>query len=405
MGVHVRRFATLHACRPIPVLAIRCLSRGRGRRAGPNAADVAAAAFEQHHETAFGSRWAGLRAALGSPVEHVAWVNQYLPLPSVSSVIGAGGVRKDHSGGCMLWSRSASGSLAKPVLIPAAAATGVSLASHYALDGASPLPALRLAPRPGHATLDMCAAPGGKSLVLASQLFPPDEGAGARYGAGGSAERSLLVCNDRSGPRRGRLRGVLETHLPPHLLLGGGSVCGRSGRIEPGSHGVVVTGADAARWGVGSGPDAAGSATRRGGAFDRVLVDAPCSSERHFVGAVARRARAAAEWSPARLGRDAQLQLSILRRALRLLRAGGRVVYSTCSLSSVQNDAVVERLLSSPRDGADLQLADPVGGPLEEASIAPLLAGAERTRFGAQVLPDASPSGHGPLYWAVIERR
>ena len=145
--VHARRFATLHAWhgRPIPVLAIRCLSRGRGRRAGPNAADVAAAAFERHHETAFGSRWAGLRAALGSPVEHVAWGNQYLPLPSVSSVIGAGGVRMDHSGGCMLWSRSASGSLAKPVLIPAAAATGVSLASHYALDGASPLPALRLA--------------------------------------------------------------------------------------------------------------------------------------------------------------------------------------------------------------------------------------------------------------------
>ena len=85
-----------------------------------------------------------------------------------------------------------------------------------------------------------------------------------------------------------------------------------------------------------------------------------------------------------------------------MLAVGGRLVYSTCSLCDEENDGVVTKLLAHRRHGAGLKLVDALGGPLAEASIAPLLEGVHKTRCGALMLPDKS--AFGPLYWAVLER-
>ena len=258
--------------------------------------------------------------------------------------------------------------------------------SHYALDGASPLPAIALAPRPGHRVLDLCAAPGGKTLVLAGQLF----------GAAASSPRTLLISNDRSQPRRTRLRRVIEEFVPKRFLREQSELSENpdapAGMTAP-SGCIAVTGVDAAAWGRGM---AAPRWSTIG--FDRILIDAPCSSERHFM-----HGAADAMWSRSRLKRDAELQGSILRNGVRMLAVGGRLVYSTCSLANEENDGVVSKLLNHKRHGAGLALVDALGGALAEPSIASLLKGVQRTRYGALMLPDSSR--FGPLFWAVIERR
>ena len=76
-------------------------------------------------------------------------------------------------------------------------------------------------------------------------------------------------------------------------------------------------------------------------AFDAVLVDAPCSSERHLL----HDPQEMATWTPKRTKQNAKRQLDILLQAIFAARPGGRLLYSTCSISPVENDDVVEKLL------------------------------------------------------------
>merc|ERR1719352_1303514 len=143
--------------------------------------------------------------------------------------------------------------------------------------------------------------------------------------------------------------------------------------------------------------------------FDRVLVDAPCSSDRHFAAEWAAsatrghatgveggkggpghrkpkpRARKAVAsdggsfggvWSKGRLKRDAQYQLLLVRRAVSLLKPGGRLVYSTCSIDPQQNDGVIQKLLDKV---SYLRLLDPLG-ELQGAGVDELVDRVERTK-------------------------
>ena len=377
-------------------------------------------AFGDYWAVQFGSRWSALSSALAAPVEHVAFSNPWRPWSSSLAFHGSrwsktpSKWRKVSHGGGAVFHMLREPSRGESAVCPAAA-TVSGLAAHFALDGASPLPALALDARPGSRCIDLCAAPGGKSLILAGELFGPPAAMVQPSSDAPPAPTTptLLVTNDRSSTRRTRLRAALEGFLPAHLLgadllsadgdgdAGGGSdvAGGDDAGLGPRS-GVSVTGADAARWG--------GKEERWAGFFDRVLVDAPCSSERHFVhklvGATPEQQQVLlGEWSASRLGRDAKQQYAILGNAARLLAAGGRLVYSTCSLDNAQNDGVVARLLSSKKHGAGLTLADPLER-LSEPALAPLVKGVVRTEGGGAIaLPDESR--FGPLFWAVIERR
>ena len=382
--------------RTIGARAARGSRRASGGR-GARSSSGLEASFEQHWSEAFGERWLALRAALAMPTEHVAWLNSFAQSHSMLASCH----EVCHSSGCTLCVPEMPGGgdsvLPAPVMLPAPGAE--ELSSHYLLDGASPLPALRLAPRRGHRVLDLCAAPGGKSLVLAGQLFSR---AAVLADDGSTTGATVLVSNDRSAARRARLRRVLKGYLPQRLMHDAHSLlpsllAPRKAELEA----VAVTGIDAAQWGRGM--------PWSDVTFDRILVDAPCSSERHFLHAEATSHHggtdpaAAAVWSRGRLRRDAAHQASILRNAARLLAVGGRLVYATCSLDDAQNDGVVRKLCDHKRHGEGLMLGDALGGPLAEPSLMPLLAGAHRTSCGAIMLPDTSR--FGPLYWAVLERR
>ena len=102
-----------------------------------------------------------------------------------------------------------------------------------------------------------------------------------------------------------------------------------------GLRGVTVIEADAAEMGVGS------------GGFDRVLVDAPCSD----LGALASRPDARWRKSPRQIERLVELQDRILRSATTMLRPGGVLVYSTCTISRRENEDRVAALLAASGAG------------------------------------------------------
>ena len=208
--------------------------------------------------------------------------------------------------------------------------------------------------------LDMCAAPGGKTLVLAS----------------GMGQEAQLQANELSRARRARLLTVLDEHLPPEI---------RS-RID-------VTGYDAAAL-----------PRYRQAYYDRILLDAPCSSERHVI----TDAKHLACWTPARIKMLAQRQWALLSAAFLLLKQGGFLVYATCALADAENDGVVQRLLKKYKTDAAVHSGTAAIKP--EAANTAAANGSntksilgEKTLFGSRFLPDTC-GGAGPLYFSLIEK-
>jgi 16S rRNA (cytosine1407-C5)-methyltransferase len=229
--------------------------------------------------------------------------------------------------------------LEKAGAVPFSAGRTARLALPYLLDRASILAAGSLRLPEAGLVLDACAAPGGKSLVIASSM-------------GGETR---LLANELSRERRRRLVKVLDEHLDAALR-----------------ERVAVSGVDAA---------ALGGKKTEHERFDAVLLDAPCSSEAHVL----QDPKALARWTAARPRFLAQRQWALLSAAFLLLRPGGSLVYATCALSPDENDGVAARLAGKYRGGAVL---DEPGFPE-----------GEKTEYGRLILPDAD-GGIGPLYVA-----
>ena len=122
--------------------------------------------------------------------------------------------------------------------------------------------------------------------------------------------------------------------------------------------------------------------------FDRILVDAPCSS----TGVIRRHPDIKLLRRPGDIAAFAAMQLQILRSALRLLAPGGRLLYSTCSVLPQENEQVVAHLLESE---PGLRAA-----PLPTLQLAP---GAAARGPGAQLIPGAEAGTDG-FYYACVEK-
>jgi 16S rRNA (cytosine1407-C5)-methyltransferase len=137
-------------------------------------------------------------------------------------------------------------------------------------------------------------------------------------------------------------------------------------------------------------------------AFDAILLDAPCSSERHVLRQAGPRSgsggpgerTALAEWSPARIRGLAARQWALLSSALIMLKKGCCLVYSTCALSPEENDGVVARAQAKYRD-RDGEPSLRFDKPVYEGPDG--LAGAEETEYGISIMPDRN-GGAGPMY-------
>ena len=164
----------------------------------------------------------------------------------------------------------------------------------YYLQEASAMSAVALLdPRPGERVCDLCAAPGGKSTQIAGRML----------GEG------FLLCNEWSPKRAKILSQNIERLGVSNALVTNETVENLSRRLPE--------------------------------YFDRVLVDAPCSGEGMF-----RKEEAAiTDWSEETVAMCAERQREILRSAAKLLRPGGRLVYSTCTFAPEENEETVAAFL------------------------------------------------------------
>lgn len=203
--------------------------------------------FESYYAGLFGERWQKIKAAFSKSPDYVEWK--------------AGG------------------------------------AESYFLDSASVRAAVSLPLSGAKKILDMCAAPGGKTLVLASNMD----------------DDAILYSNERSPERKRRLDRTVQTCLPEK----------NSSRVKT------------------SCKDGAKLCLESQNLFDRILLDAPCSSERHVLADP----KYLSEWSPSRIKTLSVSQWALLSSAWRILAPGGFMVYSTCALSPDENDKVISKLL------------------------------------------------------------
>jgi 16S rRNA C967 or C1407 C5-methylase (RsmB/RsmF family) len=336
--------------------------------------------FRNHHARLYGdSRIDILITALSKPTRHCALKNYYsitaLTTPPDSYLFPP-----TLSSCPPLYPGPVAGSYTTEgvtFLNPAAARNRAVRSTHYLLDAASLLPVVALDVRPGQCVLDLCAAPGGKSVAIAQHLRP----------FSGSATQSLLCANEIDGSRRKRLANVVQGYLA--TLDGNGIGVAHDGGLE-----VRVTGHDGMS-GI--------SCPSQDGGWDRILVDAPCSSERHVLQAAVGAMKSGnekglgdlLEWTPAREKRCASVQKKLLAAALGSVKVGGRVVYATCSLAAEENDEVVKSVCGKGGEWRDrAKVVRPKG---EDAWVG------ERTGCGWIVLPDVA-DGWGPLYFSAMMR-
>ena len=362
-------------------------------------AQAAAEAFDAHFAQEYGTRWPVLRERLAQPTEYAALVNAYAPAADVDrALLGAGapgamtlfrlpvlpGTRAATRLLCLTRAAPASTRTAKPFPPPrpaAAADAAQRLHTHWNLDAASVLAAHLLDAQPGHAVLDLCAAPGGKSIALAQRLWP--ELYADRPNAAPAQQPSMLHANEIDVARNRRLVTNLQSYLPRILF--------DRGLVE-------VTRVD------GTAPRAVHLFPLGEGAYDRVLLDAPCSSERHVLHAQVRAQQSGTiapemmAWKPAATRTFSKTQGALLHTAWHAVRPGGRVLYATCSLSHVENDEVVRAFLDGAADAHVVRVDDAVARVCE------------RTDFGYLALPDHLPPGAsapapwGPLYFCVLKK-
>ena len=169
---------------------------------------------------------------------------------------------------------------------------------YYLQEASAMAPVALLDPQPGERICDLCAAPGGKSTQIAGRL----------------GDTGFLLCNEIVPKRAKVLRSNIERMGISNALVTNETPQALSDRLP--------------------------------GFFHRVLVDAPCSGEGMF-----RKEEAAiTDWSEETVAMCARRQQEILDAGARLVRAGGRLVYSTCTFSPEENEQTVAWFLEKYPD-------------------------------------------------------
>lgn len=199
----------------------------------------------------------------------------------------------------------------------------------------SMIPPLCMDIKPGMTVLDMCAAPGSKSAQLIEMVHGGEEERSRSVAEGfeNGMDRSVDGDYEDDGRSTGLLIANDVDYKRAHMLVH------QMKRLT--SPNLIVTNHDATLYPsikLSSRPSASSkSLPNQYLKFDRILADVPCSGD----GTCRKNLEIWRKWNPGNaLGLHA-IQVRILVRALQMLKVGGRVVYSTCSMSPVEDEAVL----------------------------------------------------------------
>lgn len=166
---------------------------------------------------------------------------------------------------------------------------------YYLQEASAMAPVALLDPKPGERVCDLCAAPGGKTTQIAGRMLG----------------QGFLVCNEINPKRAKSLSRNIER-------------MGVANALVTNEHPETL-------------------ASRFPGFFDRVLVDAPCSGEGMFR----KEEAAVTDWSQETVQMCARRQREILDSAARLVRPGGRLVYSTCTFAPEEDEETLAAFLEA----------------------------------------------------------
>jgi 5-methylcytosine rRNA methyltransferase NSUN4 len=282
-------------------------------------------AFDAYYQAIYGDRWVELHKALLQPRRHVARIT------SLGRASGFTSALPEIDPGCL------------DVDHPDVQAVYDQYEGHlYLMDLASVIAARNLRINPETDIWDACAAPGGKTLILLETL----NGSGS------------LTAGDLSRARCGKMKRILESHSTEAIR-------------SP----LRIVACDSVNWGY-----------RHQNQYDAVMLDAPCSSERHVI----TDPKALSQWSEKRVKTLVTRQYALLCSALLACNPGGEIVYSTCSINPAENDELIERYISRKPDTIEvLETHAKVG---------------RSTKYGWTIMPDLD-DGWGPIYFARLKRR
>ena len=160
-------------------------------------------------------------------------------------------------------------------------------------EAVSMIPTIALEIKPGEIVLDMCSSPGSKTTQIAENL----------------QNRGLVVANEIANNRINTLVSNIQRHGNKTSMI-----IQHDGRHIPK---ILNPG------------------------FDKILVDVPCTGS----GTTRKNPEVWKKWLPSGGQSLHNLQVELLRKAINLTKPGGRIVYSTCSLDPIENEAVIAEVL------------------------------------------------------------
>ena len=160
-------------------------------------------------------------------------------------------------------------------------------------EAVSMIPTIALEIKPGEIVLDMCASPGSKTTQIAENL----------------QDRGLVIANEIANNRINTLVSNIQRHGNKTSMI-----IQHDGRHIPK---ILNLG------------------------FDKILVDVPCTGS----GTTRKNPEVWKKWLPSGSQSLHNLQVELLKKAINLTKPGGRIVYSTCSLDPIENEAVVAEVL------------------------------------------------------------
>lgn len=237
--------------------------------------------------------------------------------------------------------------------------TGVK--NYYPMDGGSVAVVLALCLRAGDRVLDLCSGPGGKALVALQTLLP-----------------DIIICNDVARNRCNRIERVFAEYLYDYQT---------SNKWQ---ERVLITNLD-------------GHVFYDEEGFDKVLVDVPCTGDRHAL-----KENENNIFRPDRIKerlKIPEVQAGLLVNALSLVKVGGAVVYSTCSLSPIQNDGVVHMALKQAFEtrGIIANIRDLTPCMSSLSGAIKFGSGVAKPKYGQLVVPDTG-ANFGPSYFSRLVR-